>query len=84
MRYIKDIPNNTYKMGLFQWNGKYIIKIEAAGRFEQIYKLDETDFSGVEELEAVLDKEMLSDVSSNFESMHRAIQSSLERNDVLI
>lgn len=82
MRYIKDIPNGQYKISLFQWNGKYIVKFEAGGHYEQTYKLDETDILAVEEIDALLDAEFLETVTRRFRQMHEDLQASGQRNQI--
>lgn len=82
MRYIKDIPNNQYKISLFQWNGKYIIKFEAGGHFEQTYKLDETDILAVEEIDTLLDAPFLESVTQRFHEMARDLRESSQRNQI--
>lgn len=83
MRYIKDIPNGQYKISLFQWNGKYIVKFEAGGHYEQTYKLDETDILAVEEIDVLLDAEFLEGVTQRFKLMHGDLQASGQRNHIL-
>ncbi len=83
MRYIKDIAHSHFKIGLYQWNGKYIIKVEAGGHYEQIYKIDETEFAATEEVDSLLDTEFIQTVSARFEQMHNDLQDSLRRNDIL-
>ncbi len=83
MRYIKDIPDKQYKVGLYQWNGKYIIKFEAGGMYEQIFKLDETDFSSPDEVEAILDDTLINTITERFRQMHEDTMSSLMRNGII-
>ncbi|MDZ7648033.1 MAG: hypothetical protein U5K54_13125 [Cytophagales bacterium] len=42
MRVIKEIPYANFKITIFQWNGKYLIKIES-GLLEQTFKINELD-----------------------------------------
>lgn len=83
MRYIKDIRNTQYKIGLYQWNGKYIIKIEAGGAFEQVYKIDETDLASPDEIDLLLDQVFMTTVSQRFDQMHESLGSSLLRNGLV-
>ena len=83
MRYVRDIPNGQYKIGLFQWNGKYIVKIEAGGMYEQIYKLDETEFASPEEVGKVLDDPFMLTVTQRFRQMHQDAHESLLRNGIV-
>lgn len=82
MRYIKDIPNPQLKIGIYQWNNKYIIKIEA-GMFEQTYKIDEYEISNIEEIEKCMDDTFLETVKNKFQSMHEDFGSTLHRNEII-
>jgi len=53
VRLVKDIPHERYKIQIFQYNGKYILKIELA-QFEQTFKIGDLDVSGVEEVEKMI------------------------------
>ncbi|TDB66961.1 hypothetical protein [Arundinibacter roseus] len=83
MRYVKDMPHSQYKISLYQWNGKYIIKFEAGRMFEQIYKIDETDLGGIEDIDALLDSTFVSSVTERFGTMFQDFQESMERNNLL-
>lgn len=68
MRVIAEIPHPQLKITLFQWNGKYIIKIEI-GQFEQVFKISEMDVSGVEDLKKLLNNDFLETVMERFLEM---------------
>lgn len=68
MRLVKDIPHEKYKIQLFQYNGKYILKIEL-GQFEQTYKIGETDVYGVEDLEKMITPQLLKNSLTRFVEM---------------
>jgi hypothetical protein len=53
---------------VFQYNGKYIVKIEL-GQFEQTYKIGETDVFGLEDVERMISKELLSNSLKRFVEM---------------
>jgi hypothetical protein len=82
MRYIKDIPNQDFKIGVYQWNNKYIVKIEA-GLYEQTYKIEEYEVQDLSELEICIDAVFLESVKSKFNSMQADFFESLKRNNVL-
>ncbi|WP_031527897.1 hypothetical protein [Dyadobacter crusticola] len=82
MRYIKEIPNAEFKIGLYQWNNKYIIKIES-GLFEQTYKIDEYEVEHAGELESGLDKIFMDSVKAKFDAMQEDFFASLRRNNVV-
>ena len=68
MRLVKDIPHEKYKIQLFQYNGKYILKIEL-GQFEQTYKIGETDVYGVEDVEKMITPQLLKNSLTRFVDM---------------
>ena len=82
MRYIKDIPHQQFKISIYQWNNKYIIKIEV-GMFEQTYKIEEYEIANVEEIEKSMDIEFLEKVSARFSGMQEDFANTLHRNDVI-
>lgn len=67
MRLVKDIPHQQYKIQIFQYNGKYIVKIEL-GQFEQTFKIGDTDVFGVEDVEKMITQELL------INTLHRFVQ----------
>lgn len=72
MRYVDDIASTEhYKIALYTWNGKYIVKVEA-GLYEQIYKLSELDFLGDEAdvRKIFTDERFLKTIFQRFQQMH--------------
>ena len=68
MRLIKDIPHERFKIQIFQYNGKYIVKIEL-GQFEQTYKIGETDVDSLIEVENMVTNNLLSNTLKRFVEM---------------
>jgi hypothetical protein len=68
MRLVKEIPHDRYKIQLFNYNGKYIVKIEL-GQFEQTFKIGETDVEGLSEVENMITPELLSNCLKRFIEM---------------
>jgi hypothetical protein len=68
MRIVKDIPHPRFKITVYSWNNKYIIKIEDA-HLEQSYKIDENQVSGLEEIENMMSKPFLLKVLKRFSEM---------------
>lgn len=68
MRLVKDIPHDRYKIQIFQYNGKYIVKIEL-GQFEQSFKIGETDVNGLEEVEKMITPDLLTRSLQRFVEM---------------
>lgn len=71
MRYLRDIPHPTLKIGVYAWNQKHIVKIEA-GPFEQTYKLADIDLTDPNpDLATLLDADFLARVEARFQDMAR-------------
>jgi 5-hydroxyisourate hydrolase-like protein (transthyretin family) len=82
MRYIKDIPHQHFKISIYQWNNKYIIKVES-GMYEQTYKIDEYEVASVAEIEKCMDKSFLESVAMKFREMDENFRGTLVRNEVV-
>ncbi len=69
MRVIADIPHSRYKIQIFSYNAKYLVKIEL-GQFEQIFKIAESDVDGgVEEVKRMVTDQLLRNSLERFLSM---------------
>jgi len=68
MRVIADIPHPRYKIQIFLYNAKYLVKIEL-GQFEQTFKIAETDVNGLEELKRGITDQLLRNSLDRFLSM---------------
>lgn len=68
MRVIEEIPHPKFKIQIFNYNAKYILKIEL-GQFEQTFKIGETDVMGLDDIKAMITKEFLSTCLNRFVSM---------------
>jgi hypothetical protein len=68
MRLIEDIPHARYKIQVFQYNSKYIVKIEL-GQFEQVYKIGELEVNGYEELKLMITDVLLKNCLERFVAM---------------
>lgn len=68
MRIVKEIPHPRFKITVFSWNEKYIIKIEEA-HLEQTFKIDQKEVSGLNELEAMLSDDFLLNTMKRFVDM---------------
>jgi hypothetical protein len=67
MRIIDTIPHPQLKISIFQMNGKYLVKFEA-GSYEQTFKVDESEVSGL----VGLKEKVLVEVAAAFRIMHAA------------
>lgn len=78
MRFVQDIPHPQFRIGLYAWNSKYIVKIEA-GPYEQTYKVSEIDVTGQDQVLQLLDQPFLERVAKRFMEMDTDWQDALER-----
>lgn len=78
MRVIGEIPHNSCKITLFQWNGKYIIKIEQ-GFLEQSYKIDETELLDESDLNRIMNEDFMQSVLHRFHEMYLDLSKSLQK-----
>lgn len=81
MRLVKDIPHERYKIQVFNYNAKYIVKIEL-GQFEQTYKIGETDVYGLEDVERMITPELLSNALKRFVEMRTDWESAFKQKNV--
>jgi hypothetical protein len=53
MRLLKQIPHERFLIQLHSYNGKFILTI-SLDQFEQTFKVSESDFAHVEEIETLI------------------------------
>ncbi len=84
MRYLGDIPHTQFKIGLYAWNQKYIVKVETT-LYEQIFKVSEMDFIGSEDdfKTIMADELFVGQLIDRFQVMHNDFQELLTRHDVI-
>ncbi|MCK8494078.1 hypothetical protein M0L20_19585 [Spirosoma sp. RP8] len=82
MRFVHEIPHPHFRIGLYAWNNKYIVKIEA-GPYEQTYKISEMDVTDPDDVPAMLDEPFLATVAQRFAQMDTDWQATGERNGIL-
>lgn len=68
MRLVADIPHERYKIQVFNYNAKYIVKIELS-QFEQSFKISETDVNGLEDVKKMITNQLLNNSLERFVSM---------------
>ncbi len=78
MRVVGEIPNPNFKITIFSWNNKYLIKLEQ-GLLEQTFKVSEMDVSGDEDIKKMLDKSFLETAQNRFNDMNQSLFEALER-----
>lgn len=78
MRIVKEIPHPDFKITLYAWNNRYIIKIEQ-GLLEQTFKVNEFDVSGDADVEKLLDEPFISQTIERFHSMSQSLREAMQR-----
>jgi hypothetical protein len=68
MRTLAEIPHHTFRISVFSYNAKFIVKIEL-GQFEQVYKISEMDVMGLEEVKNMLTPEFYENCMERFLTM---------------
>jgi len=70
MRIVAEIPHEYMKISVFSWTGKYTVKIEL-GQYEQVFKINETDVDGLDELKKMINEDFLKTVHLRFSEMSK-------------
>jgi hypothetical protein len=68
VRVVADIPHPRYKIQVFLYNAKYMVKIEL-GQFEQVYKIAEADVNGLEDVKRMVTEDLLKNALDRFLTM---------------
>ena len=77
MRVVKEIQRPQCKITIFQWNGKYLIKLEK-GLIEQTFKIPELDLTGEDDLEAILNETFMQKAEERFKEMMQSLQQAMQ------
>jgi hypothetical protein len=78
MRLIKEVPHERYRISIMNYNAKYIVKIEL-GQFEQLFKIGELDVNSLEEVEAMITPDLLSNCLKRFVEMRSDWESAFQK-----
>jgi hypothetical protein len=77
MRVIKEIPHAEFKITIFSWNNRYLVKLEQ-GSLEQTFKVDAVDFSEHDVLR-LIDSDFLQRASNRFVEMADSLHAAIDR-----
>jgi len=80
MRTVAEIPHHTFKVSIFSYNAKYIVKIEL-GQFEQVYKVAEMDVNGLDDVKSMLTNSFYENCMDRFLKMREDWQNSFVGKD---
>jgi hypothetical protein len=72
MRVVGEIPHPECKITIFNWNNKYLIKLEL-GPFEQTFKIQEYDIAAEEDLKKIVDEDFIQQAMARFADMSRSL-----------
>lgn len=78
MRVVADIPHPRYKIQVFLYNAKYMVKIEL-GQFEQVYKIAEADVNGLEDVKRMVTEDLLKNALDRFLTMRTDWESAFKQ-----
>jgi len=79
MRVVAELPHIEFKITIFSWNGKYLLKFEK-GMYEQTYKISEMDVNGDEEIKTIArDEEFLKSAMQRFKDMNHNLNNALNK-----
>lgn len=78
MRIVGSIPNAEFKITVFSWNERYIVKFEA-GPFEQSYKFPVSLFETWTDLELLFDATFIDNIRRRFKEMVSDSESAYKR-----
>ncbi|MEY4659361.1 MAG: hypothetical protein ACO29U_06930 [Crocinitomicaceae bacterium] len=68
MRLIKQIPHERFLIQLHAYNGKYILSI-SLDQYEQSYKVNESDFPQIDQIESLIQGAFLTKCIQRFIDM---------------
>ena len=80
MRVVGEIPHPHLKITIFNWNNRYLIKLED-GAFEQTFKVSEFDVTSEDDLKKLVDAEFVKESEARFHDMSQSLIKSQQRNE---
>jgi hypothetical protein len=80
MRVLKEIVTPNYRATIFNWNNKYLIKLETA-MLEQTFKVSQFDVTGDADVEKLLNPTFIESALKRFDDMGRDLHDALEAID---
>jgi hypothetical protein len=79
MRIVAEIPHPEFKISIFAWNGKFILKVEV-GPYEQSFRINEETVGGdIEKLKSMVTEEFLHDFRTRFLAMREDLNNALKK-----
>ena len=81
MRLVREVSHPDFKITIFSWNNRYLIKLEQ-GVLEQTYKIPETDLASEGDLTEILDAEFLHQAAAMFQDMGQSLYEARKRSSL--
>jgi len=78
MRIIGEIPHSQCKITLYNWNNRYLIKLEKNG-LEQTFKVDQFELASDKDLQILVDELFIQKAMERFEDMERSMAEALQK-----
>jgi hypothetical protein len=78
MRIIGEVPHPNCKVTLFNWNNRYLIKLEK-GPLEQTFKVNQLDIESEAHLYQLVNDAFISEALALFDNMEAAWIRTIER-----
>jgi hypothetical protein len=79
MRVVAEIPSEQFKITVYSWNGKYLVKFER-GNYEQTYKVSEMDLTGDDDIKKLIqDEAFLKIVADRFNEMSKTFREAIDK-----
>jgi hypothetical protein len=78
MRVLKELLKDEIKITLYQWNNRYLIKLEWEF-FEQTFKVPEWDLTSEADLDEILNPDFLNSAIIRFRDMATALGQAMQR-----
>jgi len=73
MRTTAKIPHPKMDISIFLRENKYIVKI-VLGQYEQVYRISETDVTGMDDMKALVSNDFLTQVYLRFADMGKDLK----------
>ncbi len=77
MRVVGEIVHPDCKITFFQWNNRYLIKLEA-GLLEQTFKVNEYDIATEDDLKKIVNEEFIEKAHLRFQEMYESLKISMD------
>jgi hypothetical protein len=77
MRIIGEIAHPECRITLFNWNNRYLIKLEK-GYLEQTFKINQFDLASENDLNTIVNEAFINEALARFQVMDQSLSNALE------